>query len=197
MTFQCRLNRNTDELVGLCRGLLADGAVNQNEVEYLLQWLIANHEFANEFPFHDIYSRVSDALQDGVLDSDEERDILAVVHALAGGEVIPQQGLTSASTFLPFCAPPPTIEFANVFLLTGVFQYGSRAAVGSAIVQHGGTLSSSISRKVRYLVVGNVGSRDWLHSSFGTKIQRAVELRESGVPVSIVGEDHWRAQLPA
>ena len=45
------------------------------------------------------------------------------------------------------------------------------------------------------LVVGAVASRDWLHSSYGRKIMRAVELRDSGRTVGIIGEDHWRRFL--
>jgi hypothetical protein len=34
-------DRNIDELIGLARGILADGKVDQQEAEYLQKWLIA------------------------------------------------------------------------------------------------------------------------------------------------------------
>lgn len=52
-----------------------------------------------------------------------------------------------------------------------------------------------MSKKVHYLVVGSVGNEQWRHSTYGTKIMKAVELREAGASISIVGEDHWQKML--
>jgi hypothetical protein len=41
-------------------------------------------------------------------------------------------------------------------------------------------------------MVGSVGNEQWRHSTYGTKIMKAVELREAGASIAIVGEDHWR-----
>ncbi len=43
---------------------------------------------------------------------------------------------------------------------------------------------------VSYLAVGSVGNR-----TYGTKIMKAVELREAGASIAIVGEDHWQKML--
>lgn len=202
MTYQRRRKRTADELVGLCRGLIADGVINDQEVLFLELWLRANDEFRHEYPFNTLYDRVEDALADGVIDPDEERDLLAAIHGLAGN-VMPapthEEGKVrgvSTSARLPLCEPPPPVRFdGQVFVVTGVCSYGPRAAVADAIAQRGGLLKSNISRKVGFLVIGDVGSRDWLHSSYGTKIEAAVTLREDGLPIRIVSEDHWRAHL--
>lgn len=55
----------------------------------------------------------------------------------------------------------------------------------------GAECAKGVSRKVDYLVVGNVGNDQWLHSSYGTKIIAAVELRDAGHPIAIIGEDHF------
>ena len=49
----------------------------------------------------------------------------------------------------------------------------------------------------RYLLVGTVGSEEWLHSTHGTKIIRAVELKREGRPLAIVSERPWTATLAA
>jgi hypothetical protein len=50
---------------------------------------------------------------------------------------------------------------------------------------------------VNFLVVGNLGSEDWIHSSFGRKIERAVELRRECPTLAIINEDHWARALVA
>ena len=37
----------TDELIDLCRGLLADGHLDTSEARFLVDWLQAHSEFAN------------------------------------------------------------------------------------------------------------------------------------------------------
>lgn len=46
-----------------------------------------------------------------------------------------------------------------------------------------------------YLVIGNCGSRAWLHSTHGLKIQRALELRGVKRKLSIISENHWAKAL--
>lgn len=201
ITYQRRLRRSIDELVGLCRGVVADGDVNRAEVDFLQRWLVSNRDFVHEYPFRDLYALIENALVDGVIDSEEERDILAAVHGLAGNVVTPSESpamgvATSTSSRLPLCDPAPDVEFSGRgFVVTGLFEYGPRSRVFGAISERGGVPKKSVSRQVHYVVVGNLGSRDWLHSSYGTKIQQAVDLRAGGFPLHIIDEAHWRARL--
>jgi hypothetical protein len=50
--------------------------------------------------------------------------------------------------------------------------------------------------ETNYVVIGTFGSRDWVHTSFGRKIEKAVDYRTKGYPLAIITEDHWAAQLP-
>ena len=82
-----------------------------------------------------------------------------------------------------------------MFVLTGQFVYGPRKIVTEAIQERGGTVTGSVSHKSDYLVVGTFGSDEWLHSTHGTKIIKAVELKQAGTPICILTEQHWSAQL--
>lgn len=196
ITHGWRHSRSVDELIGICRGILADGAVNQSEATFLLGWLERHREFVTTFPFSTLYPRVRDALHDGVLDLDEQRDLLEALASTVGGEAAAPNGGNSLSTELPFDDPCPTILYsASLFVVTGVFTYGNRAAVRYAIQKHGGTVRAAVSPKTDYVIVGDVGSRDWLHSSFGRKIQEAMDLRNLGAMISIVPERHWVTSL--
>jgi NAD-dependent DNA ligase len=90
----------------------------------------------------------------------------------------------------------PTLKWVDrVFLFTGVMAYGPRKECESLIVERGGLIGGSVSRKTNYLVVGSIGNDQWLHSTYGTKIKKAVELRENGVPIAIISEEHWQRVL--
>ncbi|MCG8275379.1 BRCT domain-containing protein [Stenotrophomonas sp. NLF4-10] len=192
-----RQDRSTNELVGICRGLLADGHVSQMEAEFLKDWIERNAAFVGEYPFAPIYRLLSEILQDGVIDSDESADLHDTLIRFVGGETFDQRAETaSLSTSLPITEPQPRIEHSGaIFVVTGTFAYGPRSRVQAEIEQRGGAIGASPSKKTGYLVIGELGSRDWINSNAGTKIIKAVELRGAGHPIAIVSEQHWTAHL--
>lgn len=132
-------------------------------------------------------------LADGVLDDDEQGDLLGIVMSIAKPRL--ESGIIAPST-LPLNVPVPEIIFTQrSFCFTGVFEFGSRAHCQSAITNRGGIAAPSITKKLHYLVIGNIGSEVWKHSSFGAKIAKAVDYRDSGIPISIVSEDYWVSHL--
>ncbi|APG04930.1 hypothetical protein BJI69_14205 [Luteibacter rhizovicinus DSM 16549] len=196
MTRSWRMDRSTNELLGICRGILADGEVNRTEAKFLLDWLDRHVEFAQHFPYNVLYPRVAEALADGVLDLDEERDLLEALTATVGGEIAHPNGANSLSTELPYDEPLPTIlHSASVFVVTGTFTFGKRAAVCEAIEARHGVVRAAVSGSTDYVIVGEIGSRDWLHSSYGRKIQEAADFRQQGKMISIVPERHWSGSL--
>ena len=56
-------------------------------------------------------------------------------------------------------------------------------------------VQENITKRTSFLVIGTFGSRDWVHTAFGRKIEKAVSYREAGVPLRIVAEDHWPSTL--
>lgn len=63
------------------------------------------------------------------------------------------------------------------------------------IERRGGLCSASPSNRTRYLVIGDLGSRDWINSNAGRKIQKVVALRSERHPVAILTEGHWSRHL--
>jgi len=53
-----------------------------------------------------------------------------------------------------------------------------------------------MTKRTRVLVIADLGSRDWIHTSYGRKIERAVEYRQAGVPLVITDEAYWASHLP-
>lgn len=190
----CR--RGLDELIGLCKGVMADGRLTQEEAQLLLSWLNTNWSVHDVWPANILVARFEKILEDGVIDADELRDLEDTIRKMLGDEpVYGYQGMMA--TRLPLCDPPPDIEFpGQEFCLTGKFVYGSRRACEDAIYQRGGSCASGVRWDTRYLVIGAIGSRDWLHSTHGMKIEKALEYRDARCTgLSIVAEEHWARYL--
>lgn len=188
--------RQIDELIGLCKGVAADNIVSQQEAEFLLNWINANKHAANQWPVSVLYARINDMLKDGVLDKDEQRELLDLLRSLVENDAknISMETQTSnLSTSLPLTSPAPNIRFKNKrFCLTGKFITGPRAACEAVIRDNGGIPQPRPTRETDYLVIGVIGSRDWIHSTHGRKIEHVVKLNESGSNIKIVSEQHWK-----
>jgi hypothetical protein len=189
-----RVDRTSDELVGICRGILADGAINVPEAKFVSGWIERNAECLDVFPFNHLIEHLHHALTRGVFDADDESDLLDTLSRFVGGEAAGEHGSQSASlsSALPLNDPAPApIDLPSVFVVTGTFRFGPRPLVVSTIRGHGGEVATNVSKKVRYLVVGEIGSRDWMHSSYGRKIEHACELRAQGANLAVISEQHW------
>ena len=186
-------DRDVDELIGVCKGIIFDGSVSQMEIESLLLWLEHHKDICDEWPASVIYPRIVAALEDGVVDDEEEEELLKLIASVAGQINTDSNGGTvDSGTRMPLCDPAPQILFCDsIFVLTGQFACGPRRAVAAEIQDRGGKVSSSPSGKTDYLVIGEIGSKDWMHSTHGRKIEKAIKLRQSGSPVSIVSEKHF------
>ena len=186
-------SRQVDELIGICRGLAADGAINQLEAEFLQKWLAANLHISENPVIHIVYQRVSDALADGRLDSEEAVDLLSTLNQLSVGDF--ELGEMLKPTSLPLCNPAPDLLFDNrSYCFTGTFSFGKRGQCEQAVVDRGGR-AGSLTQKTNVLVIGAYATESWKHSSFGNKIIYATELRDAGFPITIVSETHWATHL--
>jgi NAD-dependent DNA ligase len=94
---------------------------------------------------------------------------------------------------LPLCTPAPDLTFAgSVYVFTGAFVYGTRRICEDAVVSRGAQVRSAVTKQTQVLVIGAIGNSDWVHSSHGRRIEKAVEYRSAGVSLSIVSEEHWQ-----
>ncbi|EMD81922.1 BRCT domain-containing protein [Pacificimonas flava] len=186
-------SRQVDELVGLARGLIADGSINQAEVEFLEKWLVANLSVSQQPLIATLYDRVGTILSDGVADPEECDDLFAALSAFTAGDAVLGEAPKSAS--LPLCQPAPPVRFEGMaFCFTGTFSFGQRKHCEEAVASRGGT-GGSLTKATNYLVIGAYATESWKHSSFGNKIIKAAEMRSTGIPISIIAEEHWASRL--
>ncbi|MEY2510127.1 MAG: hypothetical protein QOE26_890 [Verrucomicrobiota bacterium] len=197
--FENNVSKAIDQLSGICAGILADGEVTQEEARFFAEYVAKFAVYEPIWPFTDILDRVKRIFADGVCDEEEREELKTVMQALCGHKEDVEAGATY-STSLPFCEPAPTpvIFPERNFVITGKFAYGTRKAVMGAIESRNGIPGDSApTRETNYLVIGVFASRDWAHSNYGRKIERAVALRDGGSGISIISEDHFRSFLAA
>lgn len=189
-------DRAVDELIGLSRGIIADGVVTQDEAEFLIRWLERNREIRHEWPANVLYARVDEMLSDGVLDQVEQQELLELLSDVTGeGEPVAHRA-KSLSTGLPLTTPMPVVEFeSRVFCLTGKFIHGTRKECERIVVERGGKTKGSPTKETDYLVIGFIGSTEWIHSTHGRKIEKAVQYAERGIPIKIISEEYWVQHL--
>ena len=184
-------DRKIDELIGLCKGITADNLVNQSEAEFLLQWLDNNREIYDTWPGNILYNRIDAMLSDKILDDNEKKELIDLLRQATGGPAA-AKNINSMSTSLPLTAPAPKIIIENrIFCFTGKFITGTRNYCENIIIEKGGSIKKSPTLKTNYLVIGIIGSTDWIHSTHGRKIEAAVELVKQKKRIKIISEEHW------
>lgn len=182
-------SRQIDELIGIARGLVADNAINPTEVEFLQKWLAANAVISDQPVIRVLYKRVTEILVDGLVDADEKAELLDTLNRFSNRDF--ELGEVLKATTLPLCDPAPPLAFAGRrYCFTGTFNYGQRKHCEEAVTQRGGSVGG-ITKQTNVLVIGIYATESWKHSSYGNKIAKACELRDEGLPISIVAEPHW------
>lgn len=186
-----------DQLTGLCAGILADGEVNESEARYFAEWIKRYSTMEPCWPLTDVLSRVQQIFADGQCDNLERLELKQIMEALCGYHSGASPSDVHSTTF-PLTQPPPErIVFeGRLFVITGKFAFGTRTRVFDAIEKRGGAPSDTFpTAESDYLVIGSFASRDWINTNSGRKIERAVELRNRGAKISLIGENHWRQFL--
>ena len=191
-----RIERDISEMLGLAKGILADGCISSDEVHAIRTWIIAHPDVCKIWPGDILAMRLQRIFKDGKVSQGEREDLHELLRELVGGKV-GIIGTENAATLLPFDKPLPKLSFPNhTFVLTGKFAFGPRNECERFTQGAGGSCRNSVTRDVNYLLIGTFASRDWIHTSYGRKIEKAVAYRERGNSIAIIGEDHWATSLP-
>ncbi len=194
-----RLNdRDMDEFIGICKGIIFDGSVCEDEARNLFTWLAAHHGVASTWPGNKVFTILSEMLTTSPLSASDEGELLALLTSITGNPDIVTQG-QQASTLLPFDDPMPDLFFENaVFVLTGTFKMGRRTEIEALVESLGAeVVKKNVRKDTDFLVVADIGSQAWIHSTHGRKIERAVELRDTHqTGLAIVSEEHFYRYLP-
>jgi NAD-dependent DNA ligase len=191
------LRKSCEALLGICTGIIADDTLNEREVKFLNLWLLDNQDISTVWPGEILAKRINEVLSDGIVTQDELVYLKQTIEELIGGTLQQTGAISGLSTRMPLNddLATPVIFNDNAFCFTGNFLYGTRAACERAIMQRGGTAFDGVRKNLEYLVIGTMINEDWANTSYGRKIEKAVEYQNKGSSVLIISEDHWVKHL--
>ena len=193
---QRRVEQGLAEMLGLIRGVIADGLVSQDEAQRLSEWARENPETATRYPANLLSRRLERIFTDGRLDTRERKRLAAMLTQLAENSGAMGRGYPLA-TDLPLTEPAPDVTFeGQTFVFGGEMAYGPLHACEREVVELGGVCEASVNRRTDYVVIGAIAANDWCQSAFGSLIDDVVLYRARGVPIAVITEEHWAAALP-
>jgi len=193
MAFRNEMRTSCAALVGIVQGLLADGHLNDAEIRFLRDWLKSAETVALTWPGTVIAAQVAGILEDGKVTEEERAHLSGTLEQLLGGRLdeVAEAPLVSS---LPIDRLEAIEIKERMFCFTGDFVFGPRKICEKAVTDRGGSIGN-VTKQLHYLVVGGMGSPEWKHGSFGTKIEKAMQHKQAGVRLFIVHEDTWAASL--
>jgi NAD-dependent DNA ligase len=193
--YRNEINQSFASLVGIAQGIICDADISDGEIRFLNDWLTKNEAIAAQWPGDVIHARVKAILADGIITQEERQHLTQTLEQLIGGS-LERLAESPHVTKLALDEGVQEIRFPeSVFCLTGDFVYAPRSTCETAIKDRGGIVSGSVTKKLTYLVIGGMGSPEWKHGSFGTKIEKAMQYKRDGIPIIVVHEDIWASSL--
>lgn len=191
-------DRDIAALQGMCRGILADGVVNEAEAKTFRNWIERYHMESPVWPLSDIVERLDRIFEDGIADEEELAELKWVMECLCGmREAVDDPAVPAAAIALPIDSPPPALMFeGRAFVVTGNFAAAKRGKVLEWIKERGGIASDSApTAQTDYLVIGSIPSKGWKHGAWGRKIEAGMELKSCGGKIAIIAEDHFLREI--
>lgn len=163
------------EFRGLAEGVMADGVLNDSEIEYLRKWSLKRREFLKGFPLSQFFS---------VISKNNTDEIKSFLTEMVFDEYSDQVHLKSIFDVVD------KIDFHDRwFCFTGEFAEKDRMELFYIVESKGGLVSDSLLKCINILVVGSKGSEAWKFGNYGRKLEKAINLRADGANIKIIDEE--------
>ncbi|MGX8009700.1 hypothetical protein ACVDG8_012150 [Mesorhizobium sp. ORM8.1] len=172
-----------NEFYGFCAGIACDNSITPAEVEKLLSRLDSSVVLQRDSRVASLGETARRSIADGRITAEEAEDICGWIARLVGDSATDTGLPTFGNVGVIDGALEDASQFvipSRMFVLTGKFYIGPRKVIAEMICERGGDWKETVCGQTDYLVVASEASRDWKHSHEGTKIIRAMELREKG-----------------
>jgi len=186
-------------LQGMMAGIAADGIIEKGELLKLEEWLDEHDELTGCWPYDEIASLIVEVLKDGIIDLEEHAALIQYFKEFQSHfdeSILDPSIELKTMTVGGICAVNPDIEFQDKhFILTGKSSKATRKELEKIIKNAGGFINfKSVTKETNYLIVGNDGNQCWAFSTYGRKVESAIELRKQGFKMMIIQEnDFWDA----
>lgn len=188
---------DTDELnhlLGIVQGIMADGILKDKEVLALKSYLDRSVA-SSVWPASELHQRLIEVLADGVIDEDERHDLTVMLQALSSDFT----GTGSAAPKVIELGLDKDVEIIypdKVFCFTGVFAFGKRSRCVSEVEARQALFSKNVTRKTDYLVLGSFVAPEWQYTSFGRKLEKALDYRKRfEQDIKVISERDWLSSI--
>jgi len=186
---------NMQRLHGILAGVAADGVITIEELRGLSAWLLEHEGLKRCWPYDEVDGLVTGMLADGHLDEREHQMLLSFFSEFGGSEgrrTIERPLVDIAGTLRGVCAVCPEVRIpGSLFCFTGESARFSRKQLTDLVRHLGGLCSTSVTRKLDYLVVGAESNPCWAYACYGRKVEKAVDLRKAGSRLLVIHENDF------
>ena len=197
-------------LHGVLHGIIADGNIGENEVIGLKNWLKVHSQLKDYWPVCEAWNLVERIMSDGVVDEGEKKELLEFCKSfteipikapILKDEIYNQFFMKSGAPIIQpitaICDRNHQIDFKDKsFCFTGPARYGQRSELNEMVRALNGIPKNTVSARLDYLVIGAQSSPAWFFSTYGRKIEKAMNLKnESRADTVILFEDDFVDQV--
>lgn len=176
-------------------GIVSDGQITEEELRGLSAWLQDHEHLKTCWPYDEIDSLIIGVMKDEKIDPAEHnllKSFFSEFTAVMDDRTITAPMVSEGTNIVGLCAVCPEIVFsASTFCFTGASSRYTRNELAATVERLGGTFAPNITKSVKYLIIGADGNPCWAYACYGRKVERAVELRKSGVRVLLVHENDF------
>lgn len=168
-----------NRFLGFCRGIVCDGKIMMKETQGIMTYLEANPQLREVVGVSQILTTCIDAVEDGMIDDEEETEICDVIGQIVGdcyGDTGLAQPFGVANVDEHKIEDLSALEGA-VLVFTGTFCAKPRSKFGQKLEGFGAVIAKHVSVNTSYVIIGGEASRDWIEVNRGTKIRKAQKLR--------------------
>lgn len=193
--FTNRTTADMQRLHAMLGGIVADGVITEDELRGLSSWM-ENHDHLKKcWPYEEVENMIFRVMADKKIDEkehDELKGFFSEFIALYDNKTIVTPLILDLQNIGGLCAICPEIEFDGFkFCFTGASARFKKSELSYMVTKLGGEVSENMTTKTNFLVIGAEGNPSWSYACYGRKVERAVELRKSGVKLLIVHENDF------
>lgn len=186
------IQKACEQLAAICRQLLDDNYLSNNEILFLRRWLKEHADLVGEWPGDIVYKRIEQVLADGYIEPDEREHLTETLELVVSGQ-LSRPPRTEA---MPVEDAGPIDIRDRVFCFSGRFVYGSKVACQRATMTAGAFAIKRPSNQLDYLVVGDRTGDNWRQTEVGNHVDLVRGFRAAGSNIGIISEEQWSRAIP-
>jgi hypothetical protein len=162
-----RINqKNIDELIGICQGILADNLINKDEIDFIYGWIqgkFSKDEIKKFFIVNYIYNNLEKSLETSNLN---DKDFNNFKNKL--------KNIISLDSILDNIN---SIENNSICCCSGIFSE-DKTTIKQILKNKNITITKNVTLDINYLIIGSLGNPEWKHGLYGNKIEKAIDYRD-------------------